>query len=271
MKKVIAVFGACLFVFAAMVFSASLIGRNLIHDRLGETLVEQTDIKERIRSAVDDQLPQSGMLGEQIGTAVASILESDEVNRQLDAYLQLFIDDLVQGESSAKELNEALRASIEEQIDRLPLPSQGSLSKEQLRAALDSALDHLDIASLYDQALSQVREQLSPSQMGMLRLLRLLQSDGLYYGSLCVMIACTALFFLRGVRKGLRQIACCALLSALLCGGIWLALQLFARTKGTALLVALVAGSTQGLLYFGGALLLTALVSGAASLLRRKA
>ena len=64
--------------------------------------------------------------------AVASILESDEVSRQLDAYLQLFIDDLVQGESSSEELNETLRTTIREQIDQMQLPSQDRLTKDCL-------------------------------------------------------------------------------------------------------------------------------------------
>ena len=184
MKKMVTVLCACLFVLGSMAFSASLVSRNLITDTLGETLVEQADIKERISSAISEQLPQSGMLGEQVGTAVASILESDEVSRQLDAYLQLFIDDLVQGESSSEELNETLRASIREQIDQMQLPSQDLLTKEQLNAAVDAALDQLDVTQIYEQALIQVRGELSPSQMGMLRLLQWLQSDVLYYGSL---------------------------------------------------------------------------------------
>lgn len=80
MKKMVTVLCACLFVLGSMAFSASLVSRNLITDTLGETLVEQADIKERISSAISEQLPQSGMLGEQVGTAVASILESDEVS-----------------------------------------------------------------------------------------------------------------------------------------------------------------------------------------------
>ena len=201
MKKMVTVLCACLLVLGSMAFSASLVSRNLITDTLGETLVEQADIKERISSAISEQLPQSGMLGEQVGTAVASILESDEVSRQLDAYLQLFIDDLVQGESSSEELNETLRASIREQIDQMQLPSQDLLTKEQLNAAVDAALDQLDVTQIYEQALIQVRGKLSPSQMGMLRLLQWLQSDVLYYGSLCVMIVCAVLFFIAACAK----------------------------------------------------------------------
>lgn len=271
MKKMVTVLCACLFVLGSMAFSASLLSRNLITDTLGETLVEQTDIKERISSAISEQLPQSGMLGEQVGTAVASILESDEVSRQLDAYLQLFIDDLVQGESSSEELNETLRASIREQIDQMQLPSQDLLTKEQLNAAVDAALDQLDVTQIYEQALIQVRGGLSPSQMEMLRLLQWLQSDVLYYGSLCVMIVCAVLFFIRGVRKGLRMAAVSALISGVLSGAIWLALRLFATMQDTVLVSAVIISSTQVLLYLSGGMFVLALTAwGVSSFLRRQ-
>ena len=271
MKKMVTVLCACLFVLGSMAFSASLVSRNLITDTLGETLVEQADIKERISSAISEQLPQSGMLGEQVGTAVASILESDEVSRQLDAYLQLFIDDLVQGESSSEELNETLRTSIREQIDQMQLPSQDLLTKEQLNAAVDAALDQLDVTQIYEQALIQVRGELSPSQMEMLRLLQWLQSDVLYYGSLCVMIVCAVLFFIRGVRKGLRMAAVSALISGVLSGAIWLALRLFATMQDTALVSAVIISSTQVLLYLSGGMLVLALTAwGVSSFLRRQ-
>lgn len=271
MKKMVTVLCACLFVLGSMAFSASLLSRNLITDTLGETLVEQADIKERISSAISEQLPQSGMLGEQVGTAVASILESDEVSRQLDAYLQLFIDDLVQGESSSEELNETLRASIRDQIDQMQLPSQDLLTKEQLNAAVDAALDQLDVTQIYEQALIQVRGELSPSQMEMLRLLQWLQSDVLYYGSLCVMIVCAVLFFIRGVRKGLRMAAVSALISGVLSGAIWLALRLFATMQDTALVSAVIISSTQVLLYLSGGMFVLALTAwGVSSFLRRQ-
>lgn len=271
MKKMVTVLCACLFVLGSMAFSASLVSRNLITDTLGETLVEQADIKERISSAISEQLPQSGMLGEQVGTAVASILESDEVSRQLDAYLQLFIDDLVQGESSSEELNETLRASIREQIDQMQLPSQDLLTKEQLNAAVDAALDQLDVTQIYEQALIQVRGELSPSQMEMLRLLQWLQSDVLYYGSLCVMIVCAVLFFIRGVRKGLRMAAVSALISGVLSGAIWLALRLFATMQDTVLVSAVIISSTQVLLYLSGGMFVLALAAwGVSSFLRRQ-
>ncbi len=271
MKKMVTVLCACLFVLGSMAFSASLLSRNLITDTLGETLVEQADIKERISSAISEQLPQSGMLGEQVGTAVASILESDEVSRQLDAYLQLFIDDLVQGESSSEELNETLRTSIREQIDQMQLPSQDLLTKEQLNAAVDAALDQLDVTQIYEQALIQVRGELSPSQMEMLRLLQWLQSDVLYYGSLCVMIVCAVLFFIRGVRKGLRMAAVSALISGVLSGAIWLALRLFATMQDTALVSAVIISSTQVLLYLSGGMFVLALTAwGVSSFLRRQ-
>lgn len=271
MKKMVTVLCACLFVLGSMAFSASLVSRNLITDTLGETLVEQADIKERISSAISEQLPQSGMLGEQVGTAVASILESDEVSRQLDAYLQLFIDDLVQGESSSEELNETLRTSIREQIDQMQLPSQDLLTKEQLNAAVDAALDQLDVTQIYEQALIQVRGELSPSQMEMLRLLRWLQSDVLYYGSLCVMIVCAVLFFIRGVRKGLRMAAVSALISGVLSGAIWLALRLFATMQDTVLVSAVIINSTQVLLCLSGGMFVLALTAwGVSSFLRRQ-
>lgn len=271
MKKMVTVLCACLFVLGSMAFSASLVSRNLITDTLGETLVEQADIKERISSAISEQLPQSGMLGEQVGTAVASILESDEVSRQLDAYLQLFIDDLVQGESSSEELNETLRTSIREQIDQMQLPSQDLLTKEQLNAAVDAALDQLDVTQIYEQALIQVRGELSPSQMEMLRLLRWLQSDVLYYGSLCVMIVCAVLFFIRGVRKGLRMAAVSALISGVLSGAIWLALRLFATMQDTVLVSAVIISSTQVLLCLSGGMFVLALTAwGVSSFLRRQ-
>ena len=271
MKKMVTVLCACLFVLGSLAFSASLVSRNLITDTLGETLVEQADIKERISSAISEQLPQSGMLGEQVGTAVASILESDEVSRQLDAYLQLFIDDLVQGESSSEELNETLRTSIREQIDQMQLPSQDLLTKEQLNAAVDAALDQLDVTQIYEQALIQVRGELSPSQMEMLRLLQWLQSDVLYYGSLCVMIVCAVLFFIRGVRKGLRMAAVSALISGVLSGAIWLALRLFATMQDTALVSAVIISSTQVLLYLSGGMFVLALTAwGVSSSLRRQ-
>lgn len=271
MKKMVTVLCACLFVLGSMAFSASLLSRNLITDTLGETLVEQADIKERISSAISEQLPQSGMLGEQVGTAVASILESDEVSRQLDAYLQLFIDDLVQGESSSEELNETLRTSIREQIDQMQLPSQDLLTKEQLNAAVDAALDQLDVTQIYEQALIQVRGELSPSQMEMLRLLQWLQSDVLYYGSLCVMIVCAVLFFIRGVRKGLRMAAVSALISGVLGGAIWLALRLFATMQDTVLVSAVIISSTQVLLYLSGGMFVLALTAwGVSSFLRRQ-
>lgn len=271
MKKMVTVLCACLFVLGSLAFSASLVSRNLITDTLGETLVEQADIKERISSAISEQLPQSGMLGEQVGTAVASILESDEVSRQLDAYLQLFIDDLVQGESSSEELNETLRASIREQIDQMQLPSQDLLTKEQLNAAVDAALDQLDVTQIYEQALIQVRGELSSSQMEMLRLLQWLQSDVLYYGSLCVMIVCAVLFFIRGVRKGLRMAAVSALISGVLGGAIWLALRLFATMQDTVLVSAVIISSTQVLLYLSGGMFVLALTAwGVSSFLRRQ-
>lgn len=271
MKKMVTVLCACLFVLGSLAFSASLVSRNLITDTLGETLVEQADIKERISSAISEQLPQSGMLGEQVGTAVASILESDEVSRQLDAYLQLFIDDLVQGESSSEELNETLRTSIREQIDQMQLPSQDLLTKEQLNAAVDAALDQLDVTQIYEQALIQVRGELSPSQMEMLRLLQWLQSDVLYYGSLCVMIVCAVLFFIRGVRKGLRMAAVSALISGVLGGAIWLALRLFATMQDTALVSAVIISSTQVLLCLSGGMFVLALTAwGVSSFLRRQ-
>lgn len=271
MKKMVTVLCACLFVLGSMAFSASLVSRNLITDTLGETLVEQADIKERISSAISEQLPQSGMLGEQVGTAVASILESDEVSRQLDAYLQLFIDDLVQGESSSEELNETLRTTIREQIDQMQLPSQDLLTKEQLNAAVDAALDQLDVTQIYEQALIQVRGELSPSQMEMLRLLQWLQSDVLYYGSLCVMIVCAVLFFIRGVRKGLRMAAISALISGVLSGAIWLALRLFATMQDTVLVSAVIISSTQVLLYLSGGMFVLALTAwGVSSFLRRQ-
>lgn len=271
MKKMVTVLCACLFVLGSMAFSASLVSRNLITDTLGETLVEQADIKERISSAISEQLPQSGMLGEQVGTAVASILESDEVSRQLDAYLQLFIDDLVQGESSSEELNETLRTSIREQIDQMQLPSQDLLTKEQLNAAVDAALDQLDVTQIYEQALIQVRGELSPSQMEMLRLLQWLQSDVLYYGSLCVMIVCAVLFFIRGVRKGLRMAAVSALISGVLSGAIWLALRLFATMQDTVLVSAVIISSTQVLLCLSGGMFVLALTAwGVSSFLRRQ-
>ena len=271
MKKMVTVLCACLFVLGSMAFSASLLSRNLITDTLGETLVEQADIKERISSAISEQLPQSGMLGEQVGTAVASILESDEVSRQLDAYLQLFIDDLVQGESSSEELNETLRTSIREQIDQMQLPSQDLLTKEQLNAAVDAALDQLDVTQIYEQALIQVRGELSPSQMEMLRLLQWLQSDVLYYGSLGVVIVCAVLFFIRGVRKGLRMAAISALISGVLSGAIWLALRLFATMQDTALVSAVIISSTQVLLYLSGGMFVLALTAwGVSSFLRRQ-
>mgnify|MGYP001624025656 FL=1 len=271
MKKMVTVLCACLFVLGSMAFSASLVSRNLITDTLGETLVEQADIKERISSAISEQLPQSGMLGEQVGTAVASILESDEVSRQLDAYLQLFIDDLVQGESSSEELNETLRASIREQIDQMQLPSQDLLTKEQLNAAVDAALDQLDVTQIYEQALIQVRGELSPSQLEMLRLLQWLQSDVLYHGSLCVMIVCAVLFFIRGVRKGLRMAAVSALISGVLSGAIWLALRLFATMQDTVLVSAVIISSTQVLLYLSGGMFVLALTAwGVSSFLRRQ-
>ena len=271
MKKMVTVLCACLFVLGSMAFSASLVSRNLITDTLGETLVEQADIKERISSAISEQLPQSGMLGEQVGTAVTSILESDEVSRQLDAYLQLFIDDLVQGESSSEELNETLRTTIQEQIDQMQLPSQDLLTKEQLNAAVDAALGQLDVTQIYEQALIQVRGELSPSQMGMLRLLQWLQSDVLYYGSLCVMIVCAVLFFIRGVRKGLRMAAVSALISGVLSGAIWLALRLFATMQDTALVSAVIISSTQVLLYLSGGMFVLALTAwGVSSFLRRQ-
>lgn len=271
MKKMVTVLCACLFVLGSMAFSASLVSRNLITDTLGETLVEQADIKERISSAISEQLPQSGMLGEQVGTAVASILESDEVSRQLDAYLQLFIEDLVQGESSSEELNETLRTSIREQIDQMQLPSQDLLTKEQLNAAVDAALDQLDVTQIYEQALIQVRGELSPSQMEMLRLLQWLQSDVLYYGSLCVMIVCAVLFFIRGVRKGLRMAAVSALISGVLSGAIWLALRLFATMQDTVLVSAVIISSTQVLLYLSGGMFVLALTAwGVSSFLRRQ-
>lgn len=271
MKKMVTVLCACLFVLGSMAFSASLLSRNLITDTLGETLVEQADIKERISSAISEQLPQSGMLGEQVGTAVASILESDEVSRQLDAYLQLFIDDLVQGESSSEELNETLRTSIREQIDQMQLPSQDLLTKEQLNAAVDAALDQLDVTQIYEQALIQVRGELSPSQMEMLRLLQWLQSDVLYYGSLCVMIVCAVLFFIRGVRKGLRMAAVSALISGVLSGAIWLALRLFATMQDTVMVSAVIISSTQVLLYLSGGMFVLALTAwGVSSFLRRQ-
>lgn len=270
MKKMVTVLCACLFVLGSMAFSASLVSRNLITDTLGETLVEQADIKERISSAISEQLPQSGMLGEQVGTAVASILESDEVSRQLDAYLQLFIDDLVQGESSSEELNETLRTSIREQIDQMQLPSQDLLTKEQLNAAVDAALDQLDVTQIYEQALIQVRGELSPSQMEMLRLLQWLQSDVLYYGSLCVMIVCAVLFFIRGVRKGLRMAAVSALISGVLSGAIWLALRLFATMQDTVLVSAVIISSTQVLLYLSGGMFVLALTAWGVSLFLRR-
>lgn len=271
MKKMVTVLCACLFVLGSMAFSASLVSRNLITDTLGETLVEQADIKERISSAISEQLPQSGMLGEQVGTAVASILESDEVSRQLDAYLQLFIDDLVQGESSSEELNETLRTSIREQIDQMQLPSQDLLTKEQLNAAVDAALDQLDVTQIYEQALIQVRGELSPSQMEMLRLLQWLQSDVLYYGSLCVMIVCAVLFFIRGVRKGLRMAAVSALISGVLSGATWLALRLFATMQDTVLVSAVIINSTQVLLCLSGGMFVLALTAwGVSSFLRRQ-
>ena len=271
MKKMVTVLCACLFVLGSLAFSASLLSRNLITDTLGETLVEQADIKERISSAISEQLPQSGMLGEQVGTAVASILESDEVSRQLDAYLQLFIDDLVQGESSSEELNETLRTSIREQIDQMQLPSQDLLTKEQLNAAVDAALDQLDVTQIYEQALIQVRGELSPSQMEMLRLLQWLQSDVLYYGSLCVMIVCAVLFFIRGVRKGLRMAAVSALISGVLSGATWLALRLFATMQDTVLVSAVIISSTQVLLYLSGGMFVLALTAwGVSSFLRRQ-
>lgn len=270
MKKMVTVLCACLFVLGSMAFSASLVSRNLITDTLGETLVEQADIKERISSAISEQLPQSGMLGEQVGTAVASILESDEVSRQLDAYLQLFIDDLVQGESSSEELNETLRASIREQIDQMQLPSQDLLTKEQLNAAVDAALDQLDVTQIYEQALIQVRGELSPSQMEMLRLLQWLQSDVLYYGSLCVMIVCAVLFFIRGVRKGLRMAAVSALISGVLSGATWLALRLFATMQDTVLVSAVIISSTQVLLYLSGGMFVLALTAWGVSLFLRR-
>ena len=271
MKKMVTVLCACLFVLGSMAFSASLVSRNLITDTLGETLVEQADIKERSSSAISEQLPQSGMLGEQVGTAVASILESDEVSRQLDAYLQLFIDDLVQGESSSEELNETLRTTIREQIDQMQLPSQDLLTKEQLNAAVDAALDQLDVTQIYEQALIQVRGELSPSQMEMLRLLQWLQSDVLYYGSLCVMIVCAVLFFIRGVRKGLRMAAISALISGVLSGAIWLALRLFATMQDTVLVSAVIISSTQVLLYLSGGMFVLALTAwGVSSFLRRQ-
>ena len=59
-----------------------------------------------------------------------------------------------------------------------------------------------------------------------------------YYGSLCVMIVCAVLFFIRGVRKGLRMAAISALISGVLSGAIWLALRLFATMQDTVLVSA---------------------------------
>lgn len=153
----------------------------------------------------------------------------------------------------------------------MQLPSQDLLTKEQLNAAVDAALDQLDVTQIYEQALIQVRGELSPSQMEMLRLLQWLQSDVLYYGSLCVMIVCAVLFFIRGVRKGLRMAAVSALISGVLSGAIWLALRLFATMQDTVLVSAVIISSTQVLLYLSGGMFVLALTAwGVSSFLRRQ-
>ncbi len=261
MKKIFTILCAVIFVFAAMVFSASLIGRSLADAALGELFNEQEEMKERISSALSEQLPQSGMLGEQVGTVVETVLESEAFSQQMETYFDIFLDDIVEGNNSANVLEETLRTAIEEQIDQLTLPAQSFVNKKQLTEALDAALDQVNFSQVYEQALDQLRNEMDPVSLSALHLLQWLRSDVLHYGALTAMAVTSVFFFMRGVKKGLQFLAVSALISGLLSGGIWLALRLFAMLTDSSWLSAMMIATTNALPYLSLILLLIAIAA----------
>lgn len=260
MKKIIRVICICLFVGAAVLFSLSFTTRNVVQDAMKVMFQEQTQWKEQLTSLISEQFAGNPAVKNQVEGIVESVVNSDAIEQQLETYTQIFLNDLVSGKSDGDQMSAAIRSSIQEGLTKVELPQQSIITKDQLSQSIDQILNHIDFESVYEQALLNIRSQLSPSQFALLRVVDWLQSDSTYIGTILILIASLASFFLSGLYKGFRSLSIAAWLSTFIAGAGWLILQWSIQTQSASFLI-LLTTTAQRLLVWGAILFFIAIVS----------
>ena len=260
MKKMIRVICICLFIGSAVLFSLSLTTKNVVQDAMKVMLQEQTQWKEQLTNSISEQFAGNPVVEGQVERIIESVVNSDEIEQQLETYTQIFLNDLVSGENEGNQMSTAIRSRIQEGLTKIELPQQSIITKEQLSQSIDQILNHIDFETVYEQALSNMRSQLSPSQFALLRVVNWLQNDSTYIAAIFIMIASLVGFFLSGLYKGFRSLSIAAWLSTIIVGAGWLILQWFIQTRSDSFLI-LFTTTAQRLLLWGAILFLIAIVS----------
>ena len=228
MKKIVTILSVLFFLCSSILFSVSLCARNILNDTFGTTVVKQLNLKEQVRSAVEEQFAQSDFLADLTANAVVSIMESEELSKQFGQYAEMLIADLAREDANGEKFEQMVKENLKEGLNGLTIPNNDFFTKEQMIDQIEEAIDRADFSTLYEQLLLQVRDQLTPAQLQLLRQFMIVRSDGFYYGTLVIMVICTMLFFLQGIRKGLRNLALSSIMVSIVIGVLWMMGSFFA-------------------------------------------
>ena len=265
MKKMIVVLCFFLFLCSSILFSASICARNVVNDTFGTILIQELDLKEKIHRSIEDRFPQNDFLGNIAATILSSIIESEETSRVLNQYLEKFIEDVVQEKADGEAFVQMLRETLQKGIED---PSVSV--DEQAASQLEAILDQIDLSSAYEQVLGEVHAQMSTQQLQLLRQYLFIRSDTAYYGSLCIIVLSAVLFFIQGIRKGLRNLALSSFLVSFMIGTLW-ALASFAASRFEAdLFGSLIQTSIQPMMNICCTFFMIAVISFAVRLINQK-
>ncbi len=270
MKKIITILSVLFFLCSSILFSASLCARNILNDTFGTMVVKQLNLKERVRSAIDEQLSQNAFLADLTTNAVVSIMESEELSKQFGQYGEMLLADLVCEEANGEEFEMMVKESLQEGLNDLTIPDNSFFTKEQMIDQIGDAIDQINFSTLYEQLLSQVRNQLTPAQFQLLRQFMIVRSDGFYYVTLVMMVICAMLFFLQGLRKGLRNLALSSMLVSMMIGVLWMMGSFLADRLEIEMFGALIKTSIQPMMNICGGFFILAVLSFVAQAIYQK-
>lgn len=266
MKKIIVILCFFLFLCSSIVFSASVCARSVFNDAFGSILVQELDLKEKIRSSIEEYLPQNTLLGNVTANVLTSILESEETASVLSQYMDVFIEDVVREEADGERFEQILKDTLQTELADRSFSSDGNLTKEQIYAVLDQ----IDFSSAYERFLAEVHAQMSDEQLQLLHQYLFIRSDGAYYGSLFMIVLSAVLFFIQGIQKGLRNLALSSFMVSFMIGVLWVLLSFAAGRLEEEVFGALIKTTIHPMMNICGAFFITAMLSFAAQLIYQK-
>lgn len=220
MKKILT-FLCCLgIIISSVLFGGAMFCENIVSHSLVNTAIDQIHLEEKLNeilSVID--LPDAQANSELITEMIEDIVNDDEIIEEINKYTDSFISDLVNDETTevTSNLNQVVKNKVISYSSDISALSNHMVSEDVISQILSESVDIADVQGLYDNMITQMKSQFSPTQKLLIKCISFMQSDLCYYGSLVAMIVFTVLIFIMNLAwlSGLVQIAVSWLLSAI--------------------------------------------------------